>query len=426
MNDILAAYKKTAVELLNDPDSAEALTNQFVLLHARGERSAAQLALARRAAALAPDVFLTKINLGSAELRAGRYLAAVQHFTEALALADKPNEIVALQHIGLAWYAHGDLDEAMKYYRRAEVIAPDSKELQQSIAITRLMAGDLTAMFEFECKFHSPRRKAIAETGIHRWMGEDLTGKTIIVAHEQGFGDTIQFSRFIPQLKAEKVIWSGPKSLEILMRENFKFDAMVDEDGPFVADYYCSPISACGALKAEYSAVDPKPYMTAQPIKLPERGKIKIGLAWAGNIDYAHDADRSIALEELMPFLEIPGTAFYSLQVGRGEDEISRLGLDGMIANLGGTFKDWRDTARAIAALDLIITVDSGAAHLAGALGKPVFVLLPYANCWRWMRDRNDTPWYASAKLFRQLKAREWDYPVRMVKAEIENRLGAM
>jgi hypothetical protein len=104
----------------------------------------------------------------------------------------------------------------------------------------------------------------------------------------------------------------------------------------------------------------------------------------------------------LAPLLEIPGTGFYSFQVGDGEKDITRLGLDGLIANVGATLKDWHDTARAVQAMDLIVTVDSGVAHVAGALGKPVLILLPYANCWRWMLDRQDTPWYASAKLFRQ------------------------
>jgi hypothetical protein len=200
---------------------------------------------------------------------------------------------------------------------------------------------------------------------------------------------------------------------------NFEFDEVVGEDGPFKADYYCSPISICGARRLRYADVEAGPYLDADPIKLPGN-KLKIGLAWAGNVDYAHDHERSMALEELTPLLELPGTQFYSFQVGRGEDDITRLGLDGLIANLGGTFKDWTDTARAVAAMDVVVTVDSGVAHVAGALGKPVLILLPFANCWRWMLFRTDTPWYASAKLFRQFTPGEWVTPVMRIRAEID------
>lgn len=416
---IVEAYKQTAVNLLKDPDSAENLSNQFTLLSARGKRSPAQLALAKRCAAVAPDRFIAVFNLGSAQLKAGLYHESIATFNRALPLADDYHRIVTLQHIGLAWYASGSPEEALKFYARC----PDSVELRQSIAIARLMSGDLTAMYDFECKYHTPRRKPIAESGIPRWMGEDLTGKTVIVAHEQGFGDTIQFSRFIPELKADRVIWSGLDALTRLMAENFSFSEMIGEDGPFEADYYCSPISICGALKAKYASVSGLPYMRAEPMKLPPRGRLKIGLAWAGNVDYAHDEERSIVLEELMPLLETPGTAFYSFQVGRGESDITRLGMDGLIANLGGTLKDWQDTARAVAAMDLIVTVDSGVAHIAGALGKPVFILLPFANCWRWMRDRADTPWYSSARLFRQFEPNKWGEPVLLVKRAIEEKL---
>ena len=421
MNEIAEAYKLTATKLLQDPDDPEQLANQFTLLSARG-RGTANLTMARRCAAVAPKEFIAVFNLASAELKAGLYKESIEGFKRALNMAPPDRVRITMQHIGLAWYASGDPNEALRWYEKARELQGDT-DIRQSIAIARLMAGDLTAMFDFECKYHTPRRKPIAESGVPRWMGQDLAGKTIIVAHEQGYGDTIQFARFIPELNAGKVIWSGPPSISGLMTDNFAFDEAIGEDGPFEADYYCSPISICGALKVDYASVDPGPYLKAAPFKLP--GKLKVGLAWAGNEDYAHDAERSMALEHLLPLLELPGTQFYSFQVGRGEEDITRLGLDGLIANLGGTFKDWRDTARAAAAMDLMVTVDSGGAHVSGALGRPTFVLLPYANCWRWMRHRVDSPWYASAKLFRQFSPGDWAVPVMRIKAEIEGMLNA-
>ncbi len=422
MNEIVEAYKQTAVNLLKNPDSAEDLTSQFILLYARGTGTA-HLALARRCEAIEPKKFLPVFNLGSAQLKSGMYLEAVATFHRALKLAPPDQVRITMLHIGLANYSAGNIEEALKWCNRGRELLDDI-DVQQSIAIARLMGGELEALFEFECKYHQPRKKPIAEAGIPRWMGEGLTGKTIVVAHEQGFGDTIQFARFIPRIGfAKRVIWSGPSSLALLMADNFQFDEMVGEDGPFEADYYCSPISICGALRTKYADVDPGPYMRAEPLRMPPRGKLKIGLAWAGNVDYAHDEERSIDLKTLTPLLEIPGAAFYSFQVGRGEDDITRLGLDGLIANLGGTLKTWAHTARAVAAMDLIVTVDSGVAHIAGALGKPVFILIPFANCWRWCRDSETTPWYSSARLFRQFAPGNWGEPVQWIKRAIEDKL---
>lgn len=421
MMDVVEAYKRTAANLLKNPDSAEDLSSQFILLYSQGSGTA-HLAIARRCAAIEPNKFLPVFNLGSAQLKSGLYQESVATFIRAFGLAPPEHARIAMLHIGLANYASGNTGEALKWYERGRALQDDT-DVQQSIAIARLMSGELEAMHEFECKYHTPRRKPIVESGIPRWMGEDLTGKTVIVCHEQGFGDTIQFARFIPELKAERVIWSGPLSLEQLMAENFAFSEMIGEDGPFEADYYCSPISICGALKAKYPSGSGAPYMRSDAMKLPDRG-LKVGLAWAGNADYAHDAERSIDLLQLAPLLEIPGTGLYSFQVGRGEGDITRLGLDGLIANLGGTLKDWKDTARAIMAMDVVVTVDSGVAHLAGALGKPVLILLPYANCWRWMLDRSDTPWYASARLFRQFAPGQWAEPVLHVKRALEEMNG--
>jgi tetratricopeptide (TPR) repeat protein len=137
-------------------------------------------------------------NLASAELKSGMHQESVATFTRALGLAPPEHVRMTMLHVGLAHYALGNPVEALKWYERGRALKDDT-DVQQSIAIARLMAGELEAMFEFECKYHTPRRKPIADSGIPRWMGEDLTGKTIIVAHEQGYGDTIQFARFIPE-----------------------------------------------------------------------------------------------------------------------------------------------------------------------------------------------------------------------------------
>jgi hypothetical protein len=330
-----------------------------------------------------------------------------------------------MHHIGLAYHDLADFDASLKWYAKALPHIPDERELHASIAIAQMMQGKLAeGLFRYECQHHKPLDRPIYKSGIKRWMGEDLTGKTLICAHEQGYGDGIQFCRVVPKLKerAAKLIWSGPPLLERLITDNFTFDGVMGQEGPFPdADFYCSPISACGALGIEYKDIDGAPYLRSDTQKLPDRGKLKVGISWAGNKDFAHDSHRSMKLKDLMPLFEIPQASFYSLQVGRGTDEIHNAGLDGFIADLGGTLRDWKDTARAIMAMDVMVCTDSANCHLAGALGKPVLLLLPYSCCWRWMRKRNDTPWYKNTTLFRQAIPETW--PIGRVKAAIEEML---
>jgi hypothetical protein len=168
-------------------------------------------------------------------------------------------------------------------------------------------------------------------------------------------------------------------------------------------------------LKFSYVQVKNEPYMMAAPRKMPDRGRLKVGIAWRGSSSYVQDTNRSMELDDLCPLFELPYKSFYSLQVGSGSKDITKLGLDGFVADLGPGLADWRDTARAIMAMDVIVSVDTAVAHLAGALGKPVFLFLPFACCWRWMRGRNDTPWYRNTKLFRQEIPLDWRVPVHKV-----------
>jgi hypothetical protein len=250
-----------------------------------------------------------------------------------------------------------------------------------------------------------------------------LTGKRLIVAHEQGFGDTIQFCRVIPRLKAAHVTLSGPPTLTGLIADNIKVDAVVTEDGPFSADYVCSPMSALACLGLNYPDIDGGPYIKAEPMKLPGRGRLKVGIVWRGSSGYARDLDRSMRIEQYAPLFEIPGAAFYSLQVGEFADDVPAAGLSGFVADLTVMIKDWRDTARAIEAMDVVVSTDTATAHLAGAMGKPVMILLPYSCCWRWMRDSETTPWYRSARLYRQKDAGDWAYPVQNVARALRNML---
>lgn len=377
---------------------------------------AVNLALARRAAALAPKRFEAVFNHGAALLNFNDPLGALEEFERALQLAPASHKAAVIHHMGLAHHEAGDAAAALRLYDQALTVNPDEPELRRSIAVAKLASGDLAqGLWEFEVEYYQPWRKPIFQSGLPRWRGEDLTGKTIIIAHEQGYGDSIQFCRAIPHIKAGRVLWSGPDELTGLIADNTRLDGVVPENGPFEADYYASPMSALAALRIDYPDIDGAPYMSADAMRLPKRGRLKVGLVWRGSPGHARDQDRSVALEDYAPLFEIPGLAFYSLQVGAASDDIHRAGLTGFVADLSPMIKDWQDTARAVAAMDAVVSVDTSTAHLAGALGVPTHLLINVACDWRWLHAGDTTPWYSSFHLHRQNVPGQWNYPIGQI-----------
>lgn len=418
MTEVFEAYKKTAANLLQDPDNPEYLANQYTLLSTT-PRSKAQMVLAKRCADVAPNEFIAVFNYASALMRAGR--DSVSTFRRALEIAPADRRSLVLHHIGLAHHDQFEYETALNYYKLSLAAAANEPKIHQSIAIAKLAMGRLKeGLYEFEVKHHIKPRKAISDSGIPWWNGESLAGKRVILTHEQGFGDTLQFIRFAPLLRGRcaHLVFSGPESLAPLIADQFDcFDDVINEVGPFEADYVTSPMASCALMGIEYKDVNGLAYMTAQPVKLPPRGALKVGLSWKGSTGFANDSLRSANLEDFCPLLDLPGAAFYSLQVRPGPDEISKLGFDGFIADLGSTFSDWRATASGIAAMDVVVATDSANAHMAGALGKPVLLLLGKSQCWRWMSG-NKTPWYAGHRIFRQSKVDEW--PMDEVRSQLE------
>ena len=420
-DQFVAAYKKGAANLLNNPDSVQDLANQFTLLTAKGKRSPSHLALASRCYNVSRN-FISAFNYASALMRSGQ--PSLTAFRNALEIAPADKRALVMHHIGLALYDAGNYPAALEHYASAFAADPDEAEIGHSIAIAKLAHGRLReGLYEFEVLHHKPVRKAITNSGIPRWNGEDLSGKTVILAHEQGFGDTLQFIRFAPKLKAlcGSLIFSGPTVLNALIEAQFEFDSVIDEAGPFKADFVTSPMAATALMGIEYKDVPNGPYMRSEAMKLSDRGKLKVGLSWKGSPGYANDSLRSASLADLCPMLDLPGAAFYSLQVNPGPHEITDLGLDGFVGDLGSLIKDWRDTAKAIAAMDVVVTVDTANAHLAGAMGKPVMLLLGKAPCWRWAQG--PAKWYAKTKAFPQARADDWQEQALAARKELEGMI---
>lgn len=422
MTEIVEAYKKTAAHLLDDPDNPEYLTHQYTLLSTT-PRSPAQLAIAKRCANISPNEFIAVFNYASALMRNG--MDSLPQFRMALELAPYDRRSLVMHHLGLAHHDRGEFEAALNWYKLSFEANINEPKIHQSIAIAKLAMGKLKeGLHEFEVKHHIKPRKPISNAKIPWWNGQSLKGRSVILTHEQGFGDTIQFIRMAPMLRdrCDKLVFSGPESLAPLIAEQFDcFDDVINEVGPFKADFVTSPMAACALMGIEYKDVNGLAYMTSAPVVLPARGRLKVGLSWKGSPGYANDALRSADLPAFCPLFDLPGAAFYSLQVKPGPEEITNLGLDGFIADLGSTFTDWRSTAAAISAMDVVVATDSANAHMAGALGKPVLLMLGKAPCWRWGR-LDKTPWYRGHKIFRQTTVDQW--PIEAVRRELEAMLG--
>jgi tetratricopeptide (TPR) repeat protein len=294
------------------------------------------------------------------------------------------------------------------------------------------MRGDFAEGWEeYEWRLRSSERKG-PRFPERPWQGEGLAGKHIYVQAEQGFGDSIQFARYLPLLAARAggVTVRVHQQLVRLFRVSLP-DITVLGDRGEPSPYHCdAPLLSLPRLfKTRYETIPATaPYLRApielvQPWteRLSKMQGCKVGLVWAGNPEHVNDHRRSLDLDQLRPVFDVGGTSFASLQHGARRADLEKLKRNKPpIVDLASDFADFADTAAALEALDLVITVDTSVAHLAGALGKPVWVLLPWVTDWRWMRERLDNPWYPSMRLFRQRRGEEWISTIARMAAELE------
>jgi hypothetical protein len=438
MTDAVDLYQACAEKLLRDPDNPDALSSMFSVLSDDGDLRYGKhyRYLAQRAYQLAPDDITVAFNYGSALVRAGEFKKANEIFTRCAKIA--PPEWLArcYHHIGISYRALGMNREAIANYEK-------SLEIEHKLSVMKdraiaLMATDLQAGFEaFEI------RREIAEQvsnnskyglvtqrhlppNVTHWKGEDLTGKSIVVYHEDGCGDFIQFCRYIPKLRElapSKVLLTGPvPGLLELVAANIPVDGIVPLT-EFESDYVIGSMSVPWRVGISEETVSGKPYFKAEPAQIPLRGDLNVGLVWRGNPQYGKDVHRSLAFTEFCPLFDIPGVAFYSLQVGEPAAEVSNYGFDGFVANLEPFATSWTATAGLIQALDLVVTVDTAVAHLAGALGKPVFMMTTNACDWRWHRLNVKTRWYDSMRVYRQHKQDDWSPCITAVRDGIKGML---
>lgn len=428
-------YKAHAAELIRNPDNPVALVDQFAVISDKKENARLYLPLAKRAFELAPNTISAVFNYGSALHRAGDFEKALEIYQRCLKIAPDDWTAKIQHHLGVAYRSLGENYKAASHFQKANDIEPNPN-IMKDRALAILAQGKLKEGLEaFEVrreaaalKLHESGGHLISQAklpaGVVHWKGEDLTGKTVVVYHEEGSGDFIQFCRFIPRLRdlgAKYVYLCGPvDSLLDLVRDNIFLDGLVPLSGPFECDFVIGSMSLPWRCGVELEHVNGAPYFKAEPAKIPRRGKLNVGLVWRGNPAYGNDVHRSMAFENYCALFDLPGVAFYSLQAGHPGLEVTGLGYDGFVANLEPLAKTWRDTARLIQALDLVVSVDTAVAHLAGALGKPVFTLVTNASDWRWSRTSQKTIWYDSMKVFRQKKQGDWKPCIELVRHGIK------
>jgi predicted O-linked N-acetylglucosamine transferase (SPINDLY family) len=411
------------------PDLVEAHLNLGNALNAL-KRSEEAIASYQSALALKPDFAEAHGNLGAALSYAGRYAEAIASCNKALAL--KPGFADAYNNLGTTLNALNRNAEAIASYQSALEAKPDFAEAHFSQGLALLTIGDFKRGWEqyewrWATKGYAPTRDFVQPL----WRGaEDLSGKTILLHSEQGFGDTLQFARYAPLLAARgaRVVFEVQPALKALLTGLAGVEVTVAQgDALPVFDCHCPLLSMPLAFATTLQSIPAAtPYLHANAgsvakwqTLLGERSGPRVGLVWSGNPNHKNDRNRSIALARLLPLLAVPGVRFVSLQKDlRAEDAEALRNLSGL-ARIGDHLDDFADTAAAVSLLDLVITVDSAVAHLAGALGKPVWVLLPFSPDWRWLLEREDSPWYPSARLFRQPQLGDWESVIGRVREEL-------
>jgi FkbM family methyltransferase len=459
--EAIAAYQQ-AIEL--QPDYVIAYDNLGITLKqiGRGEEAIAQY---RRAIELNPNFANAYNNLGNVLREQGRLEAALANCEAAIRL--KPRFAEAHNSYGCVLVELGRFTEAIATYEQAICYKPHYPDAHLNLGLILLLLGDLRRGFsEYHWRWRTDQCSTLRyPTAL--WDGSDLPDKTILLTAEQGFGDTIQFARYATLVaqRVGTVVIACQKPLIRLLSTVPGVARCVDRDRDDVETHVHAPLLELPYILGTTLETIPAviPYLGLVDRGLGERGdrglggkaegtgqkaedaeqedgemgrwrdgeaqfsslipqppSLKIGIVWSTSPTSATAAKRSCSLPHFFSLLDIPEITLYSLQVNPAASDLALLQKQERVENLGDQLQDFADTAAAIARLDLVISVDTAVAHLAGALGKPVWTLLPWVADWRWLRDRDDTPWYPTMRLFRQTHLGDWTEVFEQIKQALE------
>jgi Tetratricopeptide repeat len=367
---------------------------------------------------------------GGLHMRLGRPEAALACYDRALPLAPRTFEL----HInkGTALVALNRHEAALAAFAAAAAVDPDRAEAHYNASLVRLRLGDFAAGWPaYEWRWRKAEWAAMRRNfAAPLWLGvQPIAGKTLLLHAEQGLGDTIQFIRYAPLLAGcgATIVLECQPALKNLVGHGDGIAHVIARGETLPAfDLHCPLLSlplACGTqLKTVPANV---PYLRPHPEllgkgrgRVPDNGRLRVGVCWAGSAAHLNDRNRSIPLERLADILTVPGIDFVSLQRDVSEADAAILRRHGVTA-LGEDFADFADTAAVVAMLDLVISVDTSVAHLAGAMAKATAVLLPFSPDFRWLLDRSDSPWYPTMRLYRQTAIGDWSGPLQRLTDEL-------
>ena len=430
LDEALASFRR-ALQL--HPNFADAHHNLGLALRQNHEPQLAAAAI-RRALEIRPDHAIALSNLGLVLQDQGLLDEAIASFRQASAV--DPRFAEAHHNLGTALQSAGHVAEAVDSFRAAISLRPDFVEAHANLALALLLLGDFPGgwpehEWRFKMKSLPPERHAAHP----RWDGSAAAGRTILLYAEQGFGDTLMFVRYVPQVAARglKVLFACQPELARLLANFPGVHQFIPSNAPapqLQFDLQCPLASLPLAFRTTLETIPAAtPYITPDPalvahwrerITQAESGpsRLRVGLTWAGNPQHRNDARRSLTLAQLAPLFEVPDVTFYSLQKGTRAEQLPN---GPHLIDMTPDLTDFADTAALIAHLDLVISVDTSIVHLAGAMAKPVFVLLPFLPDWRWLLGRTDSPWYPTAQFFRQPAPGDWATPIASAAARLAN-----
>ncbi|HEX2943338.1 MAG TPA: tetratricopeptide repeat protein, partial [Rhodopila sp.] len=434
-----------------DAENADAHNNLGMMHYTQGHIAEAENCF--RAALRLDDAHANAtLNLGAMRQLAGQPVEAEALFRHALRLGVEPSRGHA--NLALAFLEQARPEEAEKCCRLGLAVDADNVQARANLALALLMQGRLVEGWqEYEARWAiealAGSDAAVAGAGMAatdapalpqpRWTGQRLNGETVLLWPEQGFGDVLQFCRYVPMVAAAggRVVLVAPKALKRVMQTLSGVAELIDEEDGVLPhfDYHCPLLSLPLAFGTTLETIPaPVPYLQGDATPwgdvLGAMPGLKVGLVWAGKSRTAQphavaiDRRRSMRLADMAPLLAVEGCSFVSLQLGPPAAQTRDAPEAAGLRDVAHRLEDWADTAGLIAGLDLVIAVDTAVAHLAGALGKPVWLLNRYDSCWRWLLDREDTPWYPTMRLFRQASRGDWAGVVQRVQDALATLAG--
>jgi Flp pilus assembly protein TadD len=416
--DYQSAYTLFALLIHEDPKNYSAWLNAGTALR-KLKKFDASYVCTKRAIALEPDNAGAYTNLGNCLIDLDRMDDAIKAHEKAVAL--KPADLSLVNNYALALREAGLFEKAYQQFQMILNHQPHNMSIKWDQALTSLYMADYQKGWEaFETRWHVQGMKLRHYDHAPLWRGEDLTHKTILIHEEQGFGDSILCSRYLPLLavRGAKIILECKKPLHDLFST---LSGVIEICEAYKAqntfDYHLPMMSLPGAFKTDLTNIPPPPALNSAktlPTKAQDAlnrgdGFFKVGIVWSGSVTFANNRKRAVALDRFLRFAEIPNVQLYSLQKGPCEPELKAAHADAFIYELAPHCNSFAETAAALQQLDLVIMTDSSIAHLAGSLNVPIWNLLNYRPYWLYLSDRADCPWYPAMRLFRQPKAGDWD-----------------